>query len=193
MAWFMSRPIAKLKSNFHVSPKGFIMKVIAIILAGAMIILVLYYLTAPPYPSEVTPLSFIGNGIRWTQNFDINYSSSQYVRMYIGDGTHVANFTIQYRGSGNSSPYFANISNPHSMGALSLSLSITDANDNGRLDRGDSLSITMAAGQSFLNDTTYEVSVDYAGPILDFNYLYYFAFHNGVFYTWNDHTHHFVY
>ena len=74
------------------------------------------------------------------------------------------------------------------MGDLSLSLSITDANNNGRLDRGDSLTITMAAGQSFLNDTVYKVILNYGGPILSFRYIFYFAFHNGVFYTWGSHT-----
>lgn len=166
--------------------------ILTIITMGVATIVIgssLYFLTKPPYPSEVTPLSFTGNGIKWTQNFEHNLSECSRIQVFIGDGINGANFSIasEIPSSENHSFQFADDSDSHGLGNLTLFLKVTDVNRDGLFDFGDSFAINLSTGHSFRSDTTYEISLSYGGPILSFKYDFYFAFHKGVFYSWGSH------
>ena len=191
----MVRFVGKLASAFRNNRWKFAIKVMAIAVCAIVIVSLFYFLTRPPYPSEKTSLSFIGNGIRWDNGGEIstNNHSAVHVAISTEEGSAGATWNFSLRNFTNVATYVDYDLGSQGFGNLSLSLNLIDFHGNGLFDRGDYLTLTLPPMQSFSSDTVYIVRIGYVASFSSYySHELYFAFHDEVFYTWDPRISHYI-
>lgn len=182
----MVRWLESLKSDLHNRPKRFALKVGSVCIVVALIPMVFLHFvetTSGPYPSEKTPLSLIGNGVKWTQKVGLT-STYQMSGVGVADNTGEADWYFAGISRNRSSPAVYDLGSRR-LGNLTLSLNLTDRNGNGLYDKGDFFTLTLPSSQIFASDTVYRVDFLYdVTPILENGWTCNFALHSSHFYTW---------
>lgn len=180
--------VSKLKSG-NLRVRAVVVPVIAISLISVLGVAVLTTPTAP-YPSEASPLSLFGNGVKWTANSSLSPPyryAGLWISLWLNDssGSYVSWWVPNYENplcNGSPVSYTPTLK----LGGLcNTTLNITDLTGDGIFGANDSFVIMPQNGSSFAENMTYYITLCWGGPVVTQFKIYAFVIYRGAFYSWD--------